>query len=438
MARLGAAREAGREDRPQARQRLGRVDRVDTIDGGLLRADFPVLDRPREGPRLVYLDSASSSQKPRAVLEAMDAFYESTYANVHRGLYSIAEESDRLFAEARNKIGRFIGAPAPDREIVFTKNATESLNLVAQAWGRRHLRRGDAVLLTEMEHHSNLVPWLILADELGLELRYLRVDDHGQLALEDLERLADGVKLIGVTLMSNVLGTINPLEPIVEAARANGAVVVGDGSQYVPHVPTDVTELGCDFLAFTGHKMLGPTGIGVLWGREDMLEATPPFLGGGSMIRDVRLDGFEPNALPWKFEAGTPPIAEAIGLGAAVDYLQALGMNAVRAHEIDLTAYALDTLSGRHGDALVIHGPRDPHRQGGLLSISYKDVHPHDLSQVLDQAGICVRAGHHCAKPLMRRLGVSGTARASLYVYNDESDVDALAEALTQAEALFF
>jgi cysteine desulfurase/selenocysteine lyase len=368
----------------------------------------------------------------------MDAYYESTYANVHRGLYSIAEESDRLFAEARSKIGRFIGAPAPDREVVFTKNATESLNLVAQAWGRRNLRAGDRVLLTEMEHHSNIVPWLILAEELGLELRYLGVDDHGQLALDDLERQAEGVKLVGVTLMSNVLGTINPLERIVEVARANGAIVVGDGSQYVPHVPTDVTELGCDFLAFTGHKMLGPTGIGVLWGREELLDATPPFLGGGSMIRDVRLDGFEPNSLPWKFEAGTPPIAEAIGLGAAVDYLQALGMEAVRAHEIELTAYALEALSRRHGDALVIHGPHDPRRQGGLLSISYKDVHPHDLSQVLDQAGVCVRAGHHCAKPLMRRLGVSGTARASLYVYNDESDVDALVEALTQAEALFF
>jgi cysteine desulfurase/selenocysteine lyase len=368
----------------------------------------------------------------------MEAYYESSYANVHRGLYSIAEESDRLFAEARNKIGRFIGAPSPDREVLFTKNATESLNLVAQAWGRRYLSAGDSVLLTEMEHHANLVPWFILAEQIGIELRFLRVDDQGLLDLDDLDRLADGVKLIGVTLMSNVLGTINPLARIVEAARTNGALVVGDGSQYVPHLPTDVTELGLDFLAFTGHKMLGPTGIGVLWGREEVLEETPPFLGGGSMIRDVRLDGFEPNTLPWKFEAGTPPIAEAVGLGAAVDYLQGLGMDAVRAHEISLTQYALDVLRNRYGDALVIHGPRDPSLQGGLLSITYKDVHPHDLSQVLDQAGVCVRAGHHCAKPLMRRLGVTGTARASLYVYNDESDVDALADALSQADTLFF
>jgi cysteine desulfurase/selenocysteine lyase len=289
-----------------------------------------------------------------------------------------------------------------------------------------------------MEHHANLVPWFILAEQIGIELRFLRVDDQGLLDLDDLDRLADGVKLIGVTLMSNVLGTINPLACVVEAARTNGALVVGDGSQYVPHLPTDVTELGLDFLAFTGHKMLGPTGIGVLWGREEVLEETPPFLGGGSMIRDVRLDGFEPNTLPWKFEAGTPPIAEAVGLGAAVDYLQGLGMDAVRAHEISLTQYALDVLGNRYGDALVIHGPRDPSLQGGLLSITYKDVHPHDLSQVLDQAGVCVRAGHHCAKPLMRRLGVTGTARASLYVYNDESDVDALADALSQADTLFF
>jgi cysteine desulfurase/selenocysteine lyase len=288
-----------------------------------------------------------------------------------------------------------------------------------------------------MEHHANLVPWLMLAEERGVELRFLPVDSDGRLVLSDLERLLDGVGLVGVTAMSNVLGTLNPVREIADAAHAAGAVVLVDGAQYVPHLPTRVAELGCDFLAFSAHKMCGPTGIGVLWGREELLDAMPAFLGGGEMIRDVRLDGWLPNELPWKFEAGTPPIAEAVGLGAAVDYLNELGMDAVREHEIELTTYALRSLAERHGDDLRVYGPTDPVARGGVVSFTFGGIHPHDLSQVLDQAGVCIRAGHHCAKPLMRRLGVGATARASFYVYNDPSDVDALSEALLSASDLF-
>ncbi|MDQ6614103.1 MAG: SufS family cysteine desulfurase [Actinomycetota bacterium] len=406
------------------------------LDVALVKKDFPILDQLIHGHRLVYLDSASSSQKPAAVLDAMQQLYETTYANVHRGVYSIAEESTRLYEEARSKAVAFIGAGS-NRELVFTKNVTEAINLVAYAWGRTNLDPGDAVLLSEMEHHANLVPWLQLKAERGIELRYLAVDGSGQLVLDDLERLVQGVKLVGLTLVSNVLGTLNPVAEVARVAHAAGALVLVDGAQYTPHFPTRVAELGCDFYGFTSHKMLGPTGIGCLWARESLLDAMPIFLGGGEMIRDVRLDGFIPNELPWKFEAGTPPIAEAVGLGAAVDYLTALGMADVRAHEMALTGYALETLKERHGDDITIYGPSDPAQRCGVLSFSYKDIHPHDISQVLDQAGVCVRAGHHCAKPLMRRLGVGATARASLYLYNDEADVDALSSALTSADRLF-
>ena len=406
------------------------------LDVDLVKKDFPILDQRVNGHRLVYLDSASSSQKPAAVLETMQRFYETTYANVHRGVYAIAEESTRLYEEARAKVVSFIGAHAPT-EVVFTKNVTEALNLVAYSWGRANLHPGDVVLLTVMEHHANLVPWLQLKAERGIELRYLSVTDEGLLDLDDLGRQVDGAKLVGVTCMSNVLGTINPVRRIADAAHAAGAVVVADAAQQVPHLPIDVDALGCDFVGFTGHKMLGPTGIGCLWAKEELLDAMPTFLGGGEMIRDVRLDGFTPNELPWKFEAGTPPIAEAIGLGAAIDYLGAIGMDAVRAHEISLTGYALATLKERYGDDLTIFGPPRPEQRGGVISFAYKDIHPHDLSQVLDQAGVCVRAGHHCAKPLMRRLGVAATARASLYLYNDEADVDALVDALADADRLF-
>ena len=406
------------------------------LDVEQVKKDFPILDQQFNGHRLVYLDSASSSQKPRSVLDAMEHYYETTHANVHRGVYAIAQRATTMFEEARAKVGAFIGAPSTS-EIIFTKNVTEAMNLVARSWGQANLHAGDAVVLTEMEHHANLVPWLMLKELIGIELRYLPIDGDGHLILDDLERTLDGAKLVGVTAMSNVLGTLNPVRHIADAAHAAGAVVLVDAAQYVPHLPTDVTALGADFLGFTGHKMLGPTGIGGLWGRQDLLQEMPPFLGGGEMIRDVRLDGFTVTELPWKFEAGTPPIAEAIGLGAAVDYLSALGMDAVRAHEIELTRYALDVLRERFGDDITIHGPAQAEERGGVISFTYKDVHPHDISQVLDEAAVCVRAGHHCAKPLMRVLGVGATARASLYVYNDEADVDALAEALAGADALF-
>jgi cysteine desulfurase/selenocysteine lyase len=410
---------------------------VAALDASVVKKDFPVLDQQVGGRDLVFLDSAASSQKPRAVIEAMHRYYECSHANVHRGVYRLAEEATSLYEGARERVARFVGA-GHSREILFAKNATEALNLVSNAWGRANLGAGDTVLLTEIEHHANLVPWLILKDQVGIELRYIPLGGDGQLDLTDLDRLVDGVRLVGVTAMSNVLGTLPPVRRIADAAHAAGAVVVVDGSQYVPHLATDVRALGADFFAFTGHKMLGPTGIGVLWGREELLEAMPPFLGGGDMIRDVRLDGFTPNELPWKFEAGTPPIAEAVGLAAAVDYLEGLGMESVRQHEIDLVGYAMRTLAERHGDDLKIYGPSDPTARGGVVSFSYKDIHPHDVSQVLDQSGVCVRAGHHCAKPLMRRLGVAATARASFYVYNDEADVDALADALADASALFF
>jgi cysteine desulfurase/selenocysteine lyase len=408
------------------------------IETSVVKKDFPILDREVHGHRVVYLDSAASSQKPVQVIEAMQRYYETTHANVHRGVYTMAEEATALYEGTRDKIARFIGVPeAQGREIIFTKNATEAINLVSHSWGRANLREGDAVLLTEIEHHANLVPWLMLKDELGIELRYLPLGDDGQLDLTDLDRLVDGVKLVAVTALSNVLGTIPPVRRIADAAHAVGAVVVVDGSQYVPHMATDVEALGADFFAFTGHKMLGPTGIGVLWARTELLEAMPPFLGGGDMIRDVRLDGFVPNDVPWKFEAGTPPIAEAVGLGAAVDYLNGLGMAAVREHEIELTAYAMRSLKGRYGDDITIFGPSEPAGRGGVLSFAFHGIHPHDISQVLDQRGVCVRAGHHCAKPLMRRLGVGATARASFYVYNDEADVDALTEGLDSASEFF-
>ncbi len=406
------------------------------LDVERLRKDFPILQREQSGRRIVYLDSAASAQRPRQVIDAMSDYYEHHHANVHRSVYDLAAEATELYEGARRRVARFIGAPS-ERSVVFTKNVTEALNLVAHSWGRSNLSPGDVVVLTEMEHHANLVPWLMLAEERGIELRFIPVAEDHTLDLADLERTLAGAKLLSVTAVSNVLGTINPVRALADAAHAAGAVVCVDAAQYVPHLPTDVERLGADLVGFTGHKLLGPTGIGVLWAREEVLDAMPAFLGGGEMILDVRLDGWTPNVIPHRFEAGTPPIAEAVGLAAALDYLDGLGMDAVRDHELRLSAYALATLNERLGDRISIHGPPDPERRSGVLSFELAGVHPHDVSQILNEHGVCVRAGHHCAKPLMRRLGVGSTARASFYLYNDEADVDALATALEATSSFF-
>ena len=406
-----------------------------TFDVAAVKAQFPLLQREVNGVPIVYLDSGATSQKPQQVLDALDAYYEEINANVHRGAYHIAELATTAMEVARRNVARFVGV-SDDREIIFTKNATESVNLVAYSWGRSNLTAGDVILVSALEHHANIVPWQQLAD-IGVEVRWIPLTTDGRLDLTDLDRLLDGVRLVAVSAASNVLGTLPPVRRLADAAHAVGALCLVDASQYVPHIPTDLTEWDADFVVFTGHKMCGPTGVGVLWARAELLEAMPPFLGGGEMILNVTEDGFTANEIPWKFEAGTPPIAEIIGLGSAVDYLEGLGMADVRAHEVALTDYALRTLTDRFGDDLIIHGPADTTDRGGVLSMCYRDLHPHDLSQVLDQRGVCVRAGHHCAKPLMRLLGVGATARASLYLYNDESDVDALADALAAAGDFF-
>ncbi len=405
-----------------------------------IKRDFPVLQQQVHDKPLIYLDSGNTSQKPRAVIDAMNDYYETTNANVHRGSYDLAVRATEALEGARAKVARFINAPATN-EVVFTKNATEAFNLLARSWGAANLGPGDAVVISEMEHHANIVPWHMLSDEKGFELRWIPVTPDGHLDLGDLDTLLEGAKLVSVTAMSNVLGTLNDIPRLAEAAHGAGALLAVDGSQYVPHVPTDVQAMGADFLIFTGHKMLGPMGIGVLWARAELLEAMPPVLGGGEMILNVTKDGFTTTEIPWKFEAGTPMVAEAVGLGAAIDYLDNLGMDNVRAHEIDLTEYALRTLNERYGEKIVIHGPQVASERGGVLSFVYGEpdmrVHPHDIAQVLDQAGVCVRAGHHCAKPLLQTMNVPATSRASVYIYNDESDIDALVEALEASSDIF-
>jgi cysteine desulfurase/selenocysteine lyase len=409
---------------------------MSALDVATVKRDFPILERKVNGKRLVYLDSASSAQKPLAVLDAMDDSYRRHYANIHRGVYTIAEEATAAFEAARRKVARFVNAPHAE-EVVFTRNATESINLVAYSWARANLRAGDAIVLSHMEHHANVVPWQMLAAERGVELRWIPLTSDFRLDLSDLEALLDGARLLAISAMSNVLGTLNDIRPLADAAHAHGALVLVDACQYVPHVATDVQHWDADFIAFSSHKLCGPTGIGALWSRLELLEAMPPFLGGGEMIRDVRLDGFTTNDVPWKFEAGTPAIVEAVGFGAAVDYISAFGMDAVRAHEVSLTGYALEALRDRFGESLTIYGPTDLDRRGGAVSFLFDGIHAHDVSQVLDEDAVCVRAGHHCAKPLMRQLGVPATTRASFYVYNDEADVDALIEALAKAQKFF-
>ncbi|MDP9316344.1 MAG: cysteine desulfurase [Chloroflexota bacterium] len=399
-----------------------------------IRADFPILHQQVHGHPLAYLDSTASSQKPALVIDAMNDFYRRTNANVHRGVYQLSEQATEAMEQARGKIARFIGARSV-REIIFTRNTTESINLVANAWGRANLRPGDRILLTEMEHHSNLVPWQIVAQATGAELLFIPVDGTGRLALDGLDRLlTERTKLVALTHMSNVLGTINPVKVIAAAAKQVGALVLVDGAQSVPHFPVDVGELGIDFLAFSGHKMCGPTGVGVLWGRKPLLQAMPPFLGGGSMIRSVGLRSSSWNDLPHKFEAGTPAIAEAIGLGYAVDYLASVGMDAIHQAEQQLTQYAVERLQGI--DGLTLYGPAVAER-GGVLSFNLAGVHAHDVAAVLDQQGVAVRAGHHCCQPLMELLDAPATARASFYLYTTPAEIDQLVRGLEKCKAIF-
>ncbi len=401
-----------------------------------VRRDFPVFERQINGQRIVYLDSANSSFKPRQVIDAMASFMANDYAPINRSSYKLAAAATDHYEGARAKVASFIGATRT-QEVIFTKNATESLNLCVRSWAADNMRSGDVVVLTEMEHHANIVPWHQLVAERGIEIRWIPVAADGTLDLTNLTSLLDGAKVLSFTAMSNVLGTITPTRSLTDAAHAAGAIAMVDACQFVPHNLTDVNALGADLLAFSSHKMCGPTGIGVLWGRETILDAMPPFLGGGNMITDVRFDGFTAAGLPDKFEAGTPPIIEAVGLAAAIDYVNSLGMSAIRQHEMALTRYALDTLNERFGDDITIHGPDNVEQRGAVLSFAFRDVHPHDVSQILDESNVCIRAGHHCAKPLMRAIGAGATARASFYLYNDEADVDALADALSGVSDVF-
>ncbi|MEA2684160.1 MAG: cysteine desulfurase / selenocysteine lyase [Chloroflexota bacterium] len=406
------------------------------LDVRALRADFPILDRQVRGGRgLVYLDSAASSQKPKAVIDALSDYYTRYNANVHRGIHTLSEEATDEYEKARRKIQRFINAGHPE-ELVFVRNTTEAINLVAHSYGER-LREGDEILLSEMEHHSNLVPWQMLADRKGARLRFIPLFDDGTLDLSGLgELLTDRTRIVALSHMSNVLGTINPVEEITRRAHEAGAVVLLDAAQSVPHMPVDVQALGCDFLAFSGHKMLGPMGVGVLYGRREILESMPPFLGGGNMIMLVELEHATYNELPDKFEAGTPDAGGAIALGVAVDYLSAIGMDNVRNHEREITDYALEVMMGI--DDVALYGPKSAEARGAVIAFNFADIHPHDLGTLLDRDGVAIRAGHHCCQPLMRRLGQVATARASFYVYNTRDEVDALAEALGHAKNVMY
>ncbi|MEW5868873.1 MAG: cysteine desulfurase [Chloroflexota bacterium] len=408
---------------------------VARLDVARIREDFPILKREvKPGVPLVYLDSTATSQKPAVVIDVMDAFYRRSNANIHRGIHTLAEESTALYEAARQRVADFIHAPSA-RQVIFTRNATESINLVAYSWGRAMLQAGDVVILTEMEHHSNLVPWHILAAERNLRLEFIPVTPEGLLDLEVYRQLLDlGPKLVAFTHMSNVLGTINPAEEIIRLAHQAGAIALVDGAQSVPHFPVDVQSMDVDLLAFSGHKMCGPTGVGVLYGRKEILDRMPPFLGGGDMIKRVHLRSFVPNEIPYKFEAGTPAIAEAVGLGAAVDYLAQAGMQRIAAYEHEIVAYALDRLSEVPGVQVI--GPQAD-KKGGVVSFTMKGVHPHDISQILDTDGIAIRAGHHCAMPLHEKYNLPATARASFYLYTTFEEVDKLAESLNKVIQVF-
>ena len=401
-----------------------------------IRKDFPILSRQVHGKPLVYLDSTASSQKPQAVIDAMSTYYQTYHANVHRGVYALSEEATAAMEKARIKVARFINA-RQGKQIIFTRNTTESINLVAYSWGGTNIHAGDLIVLTIMEHHSNLIPWQLLAERTGARLEFIPVTDDGLLRLDVYEQLLQQQpKLVAFTHMSNVLGTINPAKQMIEQAHAAGATVLVDAAQSVPHLPVDVQELDADFLGFSGHKMLGPTGIGVLYGKRELLEAMPPFMGGGDMIGKAGLRKSTWNVLPWKFEAGTPAIAEAIGQGVAVDYLSALGMENVLRHEQAITDYALQQLQSVPG--LTIYGPQSADKRGGVISFTLGDIHPHDLASILDQEmGVAIRAGHHCAQPLMEHFGLAATARASFYVYTIPEEIDVLVQGLHKALHIF-
>lgn len=402
-----------------------------------LRKDFPILQRTvRDNKTLVYLDNASTTQKPNQVIDAINDYYRNHNANIHRAVYALAEEATELYEATRDKIANFIHVKNRE-EIIFVRGTTEAINLVAYAWGRTHIKKDDIIVTTEYEHHSNIVPWQLLTQEKGAKLEYIGMDDNGELILDDLDKyLATGkVKLVTFSLMSNVLGTITDAEKIIKKCKEHGVLTLVDGAQAVPHMPVNVETLGCDFFAFSGHKMLGPTGIGVLWVRKSVLQTMNPFHGGGDMIREVHKYETTWNDLPYKFEAGTPNIADVIGFGAAIDYLTKLGMNNVREHEIELTTYAIEKLSKIKG--LTIYGTKDISKRGGVISFNFSDVHPHDVAQIIDEEGIAVRSGHHCAQVLMERLNVAATSRASFYIYNTREEVDSLIESLNKVARIF-
>jgi cysteine desulfurase/selenocysteine lyase len=407
-----------------------------TFDVNEIRKDFPILSRQVHGKPLVYLDNAATTQKPRQVIDRLVHYYEHENANIHRGLHTLAEEATAAYEGSRVKAGRFINAEHPEEEIIFTRNTTESINLVANAWGRKFLKPDDEIVFSAMEHHSNLVPWQLIALATGAKIRFIEIDDTGHLIWDDvIAKIGERTKIVAITQMSNVLGTINPVREIAALAHRFGAVVLVDGAQSVPHMAVDVREMDCDFLAFSSHKMLGPTGVGVLYGKRDLLQAMDPFLGGGEMIKRVTYETSTYADLPHKFEAGTPNIGDVIAFGPAIDYLEDLGMDAVREHEIAITQYAIDRL--RETEGVHVYGPTDAAEKGGAVTFNYRDLHPHDLSQVLDQHGIAIRAGHHCAQPLMRRLDAVATARASFYIYNREDEVDALIDGILDSDRIF-